>query len=213
MSLSGVYESVDLTTRDAVNALRRGPSAGGVDESDTYVDALIARESARITQYLSRHTLKAARTEIYTLRKGRKVLRLDGYPIEMPAIGDASFPSAASADSLATLATQTQTELSAVDPALDFGMGVLRFSNSVSSLRYVQITYTGGLMKAHGCPEDDLPGWLFHAATMQCVYAVQRGQSLGGSIEKVAGVGMTIEREYGLLKTVREELDAHRRGE
>lgn len=210
MNFTGKLDSTPLTTRDALRRSLAAPQVGTwTPAEDTLHDSLIKSVSAVMTSYLGRHTLRAERTETYTLRGGRSHLRLDGYPVSLDITDlQDGVPTVRIGIDFTGVQDSDPLEVS-VGCSIDPGAGILRFPESRPFIRYVHVTYTGGLVEA-GTAEADAP-WLAELASIQCQYLLQRLDKMGASITPVEGMGSVLAREYGLLDHVREVLDSHRK--
>lgn len=208
MNFSGKLDSTPLTTRDALRRSLAAPQVGTwTTEEDTLHDSLIASVSGVMTNYLGRHTLRRERTETYTLRAGRTQLRLDGYPVVLD-IADTSGLTIRMGPDFSSLESSDPLDVS-VDCSIDPGAGLLSFPSSRPSIRYIHVTYTGGIAGVGDAPTD--APWLSELCVLQCQYLLQRLDKMGASITPVEGMGSVLAREYGLLDHVREVLDAHRK--
>ena len=195
------FEVVDLTTLAEVKLLMGGAYADTA--SDPLITSMISTISEEITRYLGFHTLSAARTDVYYMRQGKRILTLDARPVSALT----SLKLAVHPDDLATA-----TELVTSAYVLHNASGWLRFTGRQAvGDYYAQAAYTGGLGAATANVLADHKQ-IAYACGLQVKYAMQRRDTPGGNITSLAGGATTFDGQYTLLREVRSILDALRRG-
>ena len=201
-NLTNALQPVDLTTAARIIAKMDLSDAG--DSRTTFIESIIQEVSSQICEYLGMHTLAAERTERYQLRKYSKVLTLDAAFIT----GTFTLKTADSPSDLSGATAETEDE----DYILNKRTGsVTLFGANPSDPLFVEATYTGGLFANTG-EVGSKHLWVSEAAEMQVLYRLQRQDTLGGNVDTSGGQGTNFSTgEYGLLRNVRTQLQAHRR--
>ena len=204
ISITGSPESIDLTTPARI-AIQRD-LGGSADPRTELIAATISEVSAEITDYLAMHTLRTERTEDYELPQFERGITLAGIDVDV------------SADAITVLAASEYRDLPTAAPLVSGADYVVRPRNGTLRIvgkqewdpAYIRVTYTGGLF-ADASEIGTKHGWITAAAEKQIVYRLQRMLTLGGNISSSPGGGTNFVDEYGLLKTVKAMLVAHRR--
>ena len=171
---------MDLTTLARVRALLGFDDATDLSPNDL-LTLLITSYSDTFERELDRHTLEAARTEIYRVRRQRRTLSLRAAPL---TVAPTSIKYSTTKDfSLST----AQTENTDFTVDLELGLIVFLFSPSLK-YGWVEIAYTGGMALDTAAFIVAFPA-IAIAMDQQVAYHFQRKDNLAGT--KVVEGGST----------------------
>lgn len=200
-NLTNSLQSVDLSTVARIKTLSGG--AWTESANDGMISAVIAEVSAQFVEVLGVHTLRAARTEVYEVRKFHKQVTLDAKEVAVPVVATMSSVPA----NLATAVAMTEgRDYRVLAPA-----GVIRLlGDQPWDPGFIQVAYTGGFFTDTG-ELGTKHHWLVSAAENQIIHRLQRRDTLGGNVQGPGGEGTSFIAGYDLLPSVAKTLMMHRR--
>lgn len=193
------FQSVDLLTVDDLRvALDPSYNETFTPAYTAQLESVIAEVSGQITAYIQQHTLRAERSETYTVRGTDRALVLRGAKVDEDwftvEVADVAFG-------------EENYILKADSGLVVFLAGV---TGRRSDILRVVVNYTGGLGADAASIKAGFPD-LHAAAVMQCKYRMQRSDSIGGPLTIPQGMTATSDGQYGFLKHIQTVLDRYRR--
>lgn len=173
-------------------------------DQDAFIDQLILDVSREAEDYMGRHALITARTEVYRLRRNQTWLSVKGFPISsVTSVKYAADEDFADVDALDTDLYSVRAEL-----------GQIRFRTAaIPSLIYdpgfVEVVYTGGLALDSAAMKANEPR-LEGAVRTEVVNRFNRRQNPEGNLQ-VFGAGVGYQSALAPLKDFYVALDHRRR--
>lgn len=201
--------ALDLTTLARVKTLL-GESGASLD---ALLSQLISSVSARFEEEMRRHTLRAARTEVYPVKMTRRMLTLKGAPVDPAAAITVKYSDTTDFASSPTLVKNS-------DYVIEDEMGVIRLITTGDAFAagkmqrpfmpyYVQVACTSGMATSTANFISAYPE-IAQACDIQTAYLFKRKVSPGGDV-KVGDSYSQFTRDYGLLDEARSALSKHKR--
>jgi hypothetical protein len=203
--------ALDYTTRARVKTLL-GIASADVSQ-DSLLDQLIQATSMRFDAEMRRHSQQTARTEVYPIKLSRRLVTLQGAPVN----GSVAFTVKLNDTTDFTTAT---TLVRNDDYVLEDTAGVIRLVSQGTPFTagsmarpimpyYIQVTYTGGFATSTANLITGYPD-IAQACDLQVAYLHRRRTTPGGNV--TMGESSTqYTKDYQLLDEVRQALSKYKR--
>ena len=203
--------AIDYTTRARVKTLL-GIANADVSQ-DSLIDQLITATSLRFDAEMRRHGQQIQRTEVYPIKLSRRIITLQGAPVNAAAAMTVKFNDTTD---FTTATTMVEND----DYVVEDTAGVIRLVSQGTPFTsgtigrpimpyYVQVTYTGGLATITANLISGYPD-LAQACDLQVAYLHRRRTSPGGDV-KVGDSYTAYTKDYGILDEVRSTLNKYKR--